>query len=504
MIKVILLLFFTSYSLILSSQCPPIDDIELYSQEDINMYSYLFPKCTEIKGSLTIMSFDCTDRVKNINGLKNIRTIQGNLVIANNPELQNLEGFNNIIEVKGEIELYNNNKIKSVLFKSLKKVGSFKISDNNNLSNISSISLDSVKNRCNFGDNKNLKSIQLPSLNNGIDLAIKNNPKLKLIYKFDKISTLRHFHFENNSLISEINFLPKLKEVTEFLYFNNCDKLLNVKFLENITNIKRISISKCKKLLSIILSNNIKNLESINISQNEELTSIVGCNVLKLDIQNVNILANKKLNELNIFNSVENINNLNISGNSLSKVSCFQNLKNISNNFDLTDNRKLITYDVFENLISVGKHLRLEYNTEVTEFNNFKKLKYINGALNISGHYKIDSINGFDSLLYIGNNLMITDNHELLRIGNFPQLKEIGGTLFISHCDVLNEVIFLNLNKIGKDFSLHSLNLKENHIKMLQLNEIKGDINFGNTNFKNLDFLINLKKIRGFVQLKVE
>ena len=39
---------------------------------------------------------------------------------------------------------------------------------------------------------------------------------------------------------------------------------------------------------------------------------------------------------------------------------------------------------------------------------------------------------------------------------------------------------------------------------MLQLNEIKGDINFGNTNFKNLDFLINLKKIRGFVQLKVE
>ncbi|MBK8886221.1 MAG: hypothetical protein IPN46_06540 [Saprospiraceae bacterium] len=102
-------------------------------------------------------------------------------------------------------------------------------------------------------------------------------------------------------------------------------------------------------------------MESINISQNEELTSIVGCNVLKLDIQNVNILANKKLNELNIFNSVENINNLNISGNSLSKVSCFQNLKNISNNFDLTDNRKLITYDGFENLISVGM-VRLNIN----------------------------------------------------------------------------------------------------------------------------------------------
>src|SRR5690554_2999108 len=83
----------SSYSF---GQCPE-GGQSFYSQQDIDQFLIDYPNCTIINGYLFIrdlvppgLGYDNVADIQNLNGLQNIQTVTGSLVIRDNPMLENL------------------------------------------------------------------------------------------------------------------------------------------------------------------------------------------------------------------------------------------------------------------------------------------------------------------------------------------------------------------------------------------------------------------------------
>src|SRR5690606_2944469 len=81
----------------LFGQCPT--NLPLVAQAQVDSFSVLYPNCTEISGDLVIQG----SAITNLNGLANITSITGNLVINQTSALQNLNGLSGLQSVGGSI-----------------------------------------------------------------------------------------------------------------------------------------------------------------------------------------------------------------------------------------------------------------------------------------------------------------------------------------------------------------------------------------------------------------
>src|SRR5690606_13278398 len=85
------------------SQCPA-GNVSLTSQAQIDAFAINYPNCTQISGSLYISSPD----IVNLNGLSNLTSVGGFLLIESNSNLTNLNGLSNLTSVGENLDIYNN------------------------------------------------------------------------------------------------------------------------------------------------------------------------------------------------------------------------------------------------------------------------------------------------------------------------------------------------------------------------------------------------------------
>ncbi|WP_175489356.1 T9SS type A sorting domain-containing protein [Neolewinella agarilytica] len=91
-------------------QCPS-GDVTLSSQEEVDGFITNYPSCTAINGNLTITTaagFTTNSPIVNLDALANLRTIEGDLIIDNNPNLLNLDGLADLEEITGNLVLSGN------------------------------------------------------------------------------------------------------------------------------------------------------------------------------------------------------------------------------------------------------------------------------------------------------------------------------------------------------------------------------------------------------------
>lgn len=89
--------------------CPSVGDVVFTSQAQLNDFILNYPSCTEINGNLTIGSLDGNTDITSLSALQNITSVNGNLLIVNNPLLESLNGLNALENVSGDVTIGTGN-----------------------------------------------------------------------------------------------------------------------------------------------------------------------------------------------------------------------------------------------------------------------------------------------------------------------------------------------------------------------------------------------------------
>ncbi len=125
-----------SIPLIHAQSCFP-NGLTISTQQQIDDFTSLYPNCTEIGGNLFIVS-SALDPVHSLNGLSQLTSIDGDLRIAENDQLQSLSGLENLEYLTGGLLIF----------------------DNSSLDDISALSnLTSIRGALSIGKNDNLTSL---------------------------------------------------------------------------------------------------------------------------------------------------------------------------------------------------------------------------------------------------------------------------------------------------------------------------------------------------------
>ena len=337
--------------------------------------------------------------LKNLKGLENIKVLlNGNLIIKNNKNLETLEGLDNLESIGedrsstdnifhgGRLWFEGNTKIKNL--NSLSKLktlnGHLMITSNDALEDISKLKIqnfattavddggivisankslrntDGLEIRPNFRkqlaiiNNEILESVNIITDNTPTKiwhLIVTNNPKLKSFTAARNIVESEVYHassgftIENNPELENLDDLQNLVKLTKDIIIRNNAKLKNINGLSNLSNIfnnttelyiennpmlKNLDgLEKIKLIGSIRIINNA-NLENINglrnlerlflttgtevitIAENPKLTTIEPLkNILYTSIQDLRLVNNPELNTCNIPNICEFLNKTN-------------------------------------------------------------------------------------------------------------------------------------------------------------------------------------------------
>lgn len=165
------------------SECPT-GDVELSTQAEVDQFIIDYPNCTEIQGDLKI-----TEDVSNLNGLRNITIVRGNVRIREAGLLTSLDGLN-LTEIGGYFELYDLQQLSDInALSSLTKINGplgiagILIENLDALSNLTEINGDlAIIGNPNLLDISGLENIDPATILDveGIGLAITQNSLLSV------------------------------------------------------------------------------------------------------------------------------------------------------------------------------------------------------------------------------------------------------------------------------------------------------------------------------------
>src|SRR5690606_9627588 len=137
----------------------PVGDIVFLTQAQVDGFMLAYPDCTEITGSLTIQG----NGISNLNGLANITSITGNLVINQASNLSNLDGLSDLESIEGSMGIAQSGVQNLDGLNSLTTIGgALVLQANSQLNDISGL--------------ENINPISIT----GVGLTIVNNPLVSI------------------------------------------------------------------------------------------------------------------------------------------------------------------------------------------------------------------------------------------------------------------------------------------------------------------------------------
>lgn len=225
------------FSITLVAQCPA-SDIVLSSQAEVDAFRTTYPNCTELQATLTISGDDIIE----VNGLSTITKLGKRLVVENNPLLANLNGLLGVasfMDGQPRIDIINNEALLSI-----EGLGNLEYS--------------------------------LEGDNNGIDIAVSNNP----------------------ALIS-LSGLERISGIVYTLFINNNDALVDLQGLNNIFLIDDVEIRDQDNLITLSGTENFLQSGLFLVSGNGALESFNS--FISFQPQGVFILDNPLLEDISGF-----------------------------------------------------------------------------------------------------------------------------------------------------------------------------------------------------------
>ena len=354
------LLFFL-FSIVINAQpCVP-NSIALSSQAQVDSFSLIYPGCSIIEGALSIND-NLSGDINSLIGLSQIKIINGDLVIKDNPALGSLFGLDSLKTVRGSLQIRNNDQITD--FEGLGSLDSIitynsfytialNIRDNALLENFNGINSLSV-----FG-----KIHPSSGSSYGGLIYIKDNPSLENIQDLNSLITnsVYIFEIENNLTLESLSGLEWLNSVSSLRIINN-DALINLSGLDSLSNVGVF----------------------LNIFDNNNLNTLIG------------------LGALNVINSIQIINNsalVSLEGlENLTELYGLQAMLNISSNINLLDLEGLNNLSSLSTAGSVDGFLKINNNPKLTDLSALISLQNIDGFLEIKNNATLASLYGLDSI----------------------------------------------------------------------------------------------------------
>ena len=234
-----------------------------------NLYISSNDKLNNIDGLVGIENIDedlyiSGDNLININGLVNLNYLGGDLVLWFLPNLSDISLFPKFTEIKGSLRLINLPKLNNYdVFDQLSMVESNLTLSETNLSDLNVFkNLTYIGGGLGIGDNKKLINVNaLSKINQLGGLNISGNSILENIDGLSNLTTLKgDLAISSNSILPNMNALNNLTSIGGFLYIYNT-VFQNINALSNLQSVGGVIKIDSNSLL--INLDGLNNLETI-------------------------------------------------------------------------------------------------------------------------------------------------------------------------------------------------------------------------------------------------
>jgi len=393
------------------AQCPVGNEIELDTQDDINIFARDFPDCQIIDGNLKIGRIFPPNlsnyTINNLNSLSNIVRVKGDLVFGANTNLANFEGLENLNVIEGSAEIrggFNTSSLKGL--ENLDTVGlrftilGTEILNTDNLSALSYVGESLVIN-----GNKQLIDFSIPSLQD--------------------VGGLLSFQ-ENEKLVSVTN-MNHWKSITGGLKFYRCDAFNDLSGFSSLQSIGRSLIfedtnndSILTQLTALDTIGGDLRILNINISELNGLQRIkhIGGEIAYID--------NYRLTRLLQFENVlTNIGSINIAENTALLSLDGLQVSRVEEQVYLYQNYSLSQIDGLSGLTYIGSNLIMEKN-DIENLDGLSDLNFVGGDLTIDNNFSLKNLNGLFGLVNLNGGLIIHDNSNLTTISGLQNINPAG------------------------------------------------------------------------------
>lgn len=197
----------------LVAQCPPPGTI-FTNQAQVDAMASQYPNCRIFEGNLVIQEAQAGS-IRQLNGLRNIQELDGDLVIRLNRDLQSLGGLSALARISGELNIQSNGQLQNLNgLGGLTYVGSqAMILSNPALRNLDGLrNLRQVNGSFFLRKNPSLSSISGLGSLQGLagDLIISENPSLESLAGLQSLQQLGHSQRAQLSLTDN----PRLNDIS--------------------------------------------------------------------------------------------------------------------------------------------------------------------------------------------------------------------------------------------------------------------------------------------------
>lgn len=406
-----------------NAQCPT-GDVHLHSQAEVDFFTTNFPNCADIKARLiightaTMVGSDIND----LSGLTSIMQTKG-LIIQNNPLLDDLNGLGNLKKVNGDMVIHNNLDLDELadltsLYGNLK---SLTISGNGEISDLYGL------------ENTNIS---------GGNLSIENNAMLETLEGIGQVTSVYNLRIGNNPWLSDISDL-NLLTTTKQVKIHNLPILTNLDGLDALDNVNGSIEIVDLPLLSDIQG--LGNLQTVGgtftLAMLPSLPVLDGLENLS-NVYTLVLMNNPGLKNVNALSALSNIQNLQIA--SCSNLESLEGLEGVVeiDNLLLLDNPGLLSLFGLQNLNEIKMHVQISLNSALQNLDDLSSLSAIRGALAIVDNDELISISGIETAILDGFQLIVIDNAKL------------------SHCHVKNVCAYVGLTAVQATISNNDIGCK--------------------------------------------
>ncbi len=388
--------------------CPD-SSIVFNSQLDLINYTELFPDCEVIHGNVILNTIG-DDPIANLSPLNAIITIHGNLIITNNENIETLTGLENLDSIYGELKVTDNSGLDNLSgLNALQYVGKqIHIVRNDSLETLQGLEgLSHLHDKIRIIANPSLISLLgLDSITQSDDIiSIRINPALESLQGLNRIVRVRGLHCDSNAVLTNVDALSNLIEVSDTLRLRVLPALTDLTGLSNLTTVGgNFNINGLPKLTSI-----------------QSLSSLVSVG-RGLQIKNTKLLLLRGLENLRTVGwqlRISNNQNLRLIADETSGLIA---LEQVGDYMTVKDNPKLKTLGDLPLLDSIGSGLVIADNRTLDSLGAFSALNTLSGVLRISGNNRLQSIRSFDNLDVESITRLIVKDNPILSVCEVPFL----------------------------------------------------------------------------------
>lgn len=395
------------------------ENLVLWGQSEVDGFKTKYGNCTEIKNNLVIIGMDVT----NLNGLHQIKKINGNLQLYSLESLTDITGLSSLDSIKGTLQIDGNPLLTNLDgLTSLRYIGNIlSIYANENLLNVDGLSaLEKV----------------------GGSIYIEINPKLEHLDSLSNLKSIgKNLVLHNNDILSDItglrNIDPGSISGKSGLYIVYNPKL-ELCHLSNICTYLAYDPAShprtifnnagyCSSEQTVVdACNNPPQcpLGDVYISNQEDLRRFLinypDCTVINGNLS----LGSDKITDLSPLHNLTTIKRaLYLTGSKVTNLDGLNNITSIGHALWISQCPNLQNLDGLSKLTSLGYSIDIIKNASLVNVDGLSGLTDIKGYINIENNANLTNLNGFNSITSLRGLLFVQDNPQLVNIGGVKNMN---------------------------------------------------------------------------------